>query len=232
MTHRDGPFARIGGVLRALSEPDPLPGLCRATVPVLAVAGASLMVAVDAAPAPLAWSGDVSERLEDLQTATGEGPCCDAHESGRPVSERDLGRLGPGRWPGFAPPAHAAGAAAIFSFPLRIGAARLGALTVHRTLMVGMSDREDSDARAIAEVAAAAILWFQAGAAAGGLGPELSGLIRRSAVVHQAAGMVSSQLGVTLADALVRLRAHAFSRERSLTDVARDIVARSLRLGR
>lgn len=218
--------------MRALSEPDPLPSLCRATVPVLAAAGASLMLAVDEAPATLAWSGDVSERLEDLQTTTGEGPCRDAHESGRPVSERDLGRLGPGRWPGFAPPARAAGVAAIFSFPLRIGAARLGALTVHRPLVIGMSDREHSDARAIAEIAAAAILWFQAGVPAGALGAELSGLVRRGAVVHQAAGMVSAQLDITLADALVKLRAHAFSRERPLTDVATDIVARSLRLDR
>ncbi len=74
MNRSDGPFERIGGVLRALSEPDPLPRLRRATVPVLAVAGASLMVAVDEGQATLAWSGDVSERLEDLQTTTGEGP--------------------------------------------------------------------------------------------------------------------------------------------------------------
>ena len=98
--------------------------------------------------------------------------------------------------------------------------------------MLGMSDREHSDARAIAEIAAAAILRFQAGAPAGALGPELSGLVRRSAVVHQATGMVSAQLDITLADALVTLRAHAFSRERPLTDVATDIVGRSLRLDR
>lgn len=66
---------------------------------------------------------------------------------------------------------------------------------------------------------------------AGALG-EFSGLVRRGAVVHQAAGMVSAQLDITLADALVKLRAHAFSRERPLTDVATDIVARSLRLDR
>lgn len=230
MSDGDGRLGRIAGVVRALSEPDPLPGLCRATVPVLAVAGASLMLSVDRAPSPLAWSSELSERLEDLQTTTGEGPCCDAHASGRPVSESDLGRLGPRRWPSFAPSARAAGAAAIFSFPLRIGAARLGALTVHRPLTREMSDREHSDARSIAEIAAAAILWFQAGAPQGAVGPELSGLMHQSAIVHQATGMVSEQLGITLADALLRLRAHAFSREHPLTDVARDIVARSLRL--
>jgi hypothetical protein len=49
------------------------------------------------------------------------------------------------------------------------------------------------------------------------------------AAVHQAAGMVSVQLGVSVADALVRLRAHAFAADRPLTQVAREVIARTLR---
>ena len=48
-------------------------------------------------------------------------------------------------------------------------------------------------------------------------------------VVHQASGMVSAQLGVSVGEALVRLRAYAFGNDRPLTDVARDVVARKLR---
>ena len=48
-------------------------------------------------------------------------------------------------------------------------------------------------------------------------------------VVHQAAGMVAVQLGVTVAQALVRLRAYAFGNDRPLAGVARDVVARTLR---
>jgi AmiR/NasT family two-component response regulator len=40
--------------------------------------------------------------------------------------------------------------------------------------------------------------------------------------------MVMVQLGVDLSEAMVRLRAYAFSRNRPLSDVADDIVARKL----
>jgi hypothetical protein len=48
------------------------------------------------------------------------------------------------------------------------------------------------------------------------------------AEIHQATGMVVAQLGVSAADALARLRAHAFAEQRLLGDVARDVVARRL----
>lgn len=48
------------------------------------------------------------------------------------------------------------------------------------------------------------------------------------AEIHQATGMVTVQLDVDTADALARMRAHAFSHQRLLIDVARDIVARRL----
>jgi AmiR/NasT family two-component response regulator len=42
--------------------------------------------------------------------------------------------------------------------------------------------------------------------------------------------MLTEQLGVGIADAFIRLRAYAYTRDLRLTDVARDIVARRLRL--
>ena len=42
--------------------------------------------------------------------------------------------------------------------------------------------------------------------------------------------MVSAQLGVAIGGAVVRLRAYAYAQDRRLSDVARDIVARRLRL--
>jgi hypothetical protein len=41
--------------------------------------------------------------------------------------------------------------------------------------------------------------------------------------------MVVAQLGISAADALARLRAHAFAEQRLLSEVARDVVARRLR---
>ena len=57
---------------------------------------------------------------------------------------------------------------------------------------------------------------------------ELNALCR--AEVSQATGMLVAQLEVEPAEALVRLRAHAYATGRSATDVARDILDRRLRL--
>ena len=57
---------------------------------------------------------------------------------------------------------------------------------------------------------------------------ELNTITR--AEVSQATGMLVAQLEVTTAEALVRLRAHAYAEGRSATEVARDILERRLRL--
>jgi len=48
--------------------------------------------------------------------------------------------------------------------------------------------------------------------------------------VHQATGMLSVQMAVSMDEALVRLRAHAFAHDKSVVEVSRDVVARRLRL--
>jgi hypothetical protein len=57
---------------------------------------------------------------------------------------------------------------------------------------------------------------------------ELNALSR--AEVSQATGMLVAQLGVEPAEALIRLRAHAYASGRPATEVARDILERRLRL--
>src|SRR3954468_21826917 len=77
-------------------------------------------------------SNDVSELIEDLQYTLGEGPCIDAFHQQRPVLEPDLAEPTMPRWVAFTAPAVAAGARAIFGFPLRIGSVHLGALNLYR----------------------------------------------------------------------------------------------------
>ena len=57
----------------------------------------------------------------------------------------------------------------------------------------------------------------------------LDGLSDRRAVVYQATGMISVQLGVSLEEALARLRAHAFVGSTAIGDVAAEVVNRRLR---
>jgi hypothetical protein len=62
------------------------------------------------------------------------------------------------------------------------------------------------------------------------LAVDLNDAASHRAEVHQASGMLAVQLGVAVADAEARLRAHAYAVNRSVVDVSRDIVERRLRL--
>jgi hypothetical protein len=185
----------------------------------------------------VAATGGAAQEMEALQFALNEGPCLEASLSGRPVLCPDLARDAVTRWPAFAPGAEAAGVAAAFTYPLRVGAIALGVLDLYRDTSGPLSGTEPREAAAFADAAVAVLLHLHeeergdsdGAAQLDGNGPRLVDLVDRRAVVHQAVGMVSVQLSVGLPDALLRLRAHAWSRNRSLTDVATAVVARRLR---
>ena len=73
------------------------------------------------------------------------------------------------------------------------------------------------------------ILAMQAGSPPGTIAAEIESEANFHLVVHQASGMVSVQLDVSLAEALVRLRSYAFGSDRLVAEVAKDVVARRLR---
>jgi GAF domain len=194
------------------------------------VSGAGIMLlSGDVAHGSLCTTDPTSALIEQVQYTLGEGPCVDAHRQGRPVLEPDLARAGSGRWAAFAEPVVAAGVGAVFGFPLRVGAVRLGALNLYRDRPGDLTVEQHADALVLADVSAEAVLVLQARAPAGTLADELARSADFHAVVHQAAGMVAVQLGVGVADALVRLRAHAFADGRAVQEVADDVVARRLR---
>jgi hypothetical protein len=116
----------------------------------------------------------------------------------------------------------------IFSFPLQVGDVCIGALDLYRDRPGELSDDEHADALIMAEVVAQAVVTMQA-TPWGTLAAELTIDRDRRSVVHQAVGMVSVQLGVTVEEALLRLRAHAFANDRPLTALARDVVERRVR---
>ena len=179
----------------------------------------------------LCVSGEVSWLIEELQYTLGEGPCVDAYQQNRVVAEPDLADPVADRWPAFTSAALKAGVRAVFGFPLRAGAVRLGALNLYRGRPGALSGDQHADALVVAEVAARWVLEAQAGALAGAVAEELAVGADFHLVVHNAAGMVSVQEGIGVTEALIRLRAFAFSHDRLVGDVAGDIVARRMRLG-
>ena len=183
----------------------------------------------DVPPGSVCTTDEVSALIEQLQYDLGEGPCVDAHQLERPVLEPDLADPSDPRWLAFAGPALDAGVRAVFGFPLRVGAVRLGALNLYRDRPGPLDGEQHADALVMADVAAEAVLLLQAEAPVGEIAAELDAGGDFQHVVHQAAGMVSVQLDVTVGQALIRLRAYAFGNDRPLTQVARDVVSRTLR---
>jgi hypothetical protein len=208
-----------------------LRAVCGDAARALSASGVGLSVMASNGTYGMATASDAAtERIEELQFTFGEGPCVDAFASSRPVLIADLAADAMRRWPVYAPAIHDAGVRAVFAFPLQIGAVRLGALDVFRVRTGPLSRTELGEAFTFADRAVTTLLDGQERATddADGLDDALDNRIE----LFQAQGMVMVQLGVSLVEALTRIRAYAFAQDRRLTDVAADIVARRLRFDR
>ena len=168
----------------------------------------------------------------------GEGPCCDVLTSAAPVLAPDLGDTeSRRRWPAFTPEARRLGVEAVFAFPLTIGAIRTGVMGLYRRTPGQLPGGHFADALLLADAATMLLLDTANGGGGsqatdgGALDGQPPDLALHRVEIDQATGMLMVQLGgVPAAEAFVRLRAYAYAQDRRLADVARDIVARRLRL--
>jgi GAF domain/ANTAR domain len=213
--------------------------ICVACINTLAVTGAGISMLVDTGSlTTLGTSDAAAAKIEELQFTVGVGPCVDAVNSGGPVLVRDLADgtdpVG-GRWPEFSTAAVEAGVRAVFAFPLIIGAITLGVIDLYRDTPGMLTADELSRALLVADAAALALLDLRAAvspepAAGEPSDTPLNGGAFQLTEVYQATGMIMIQLGVAVEVALARLRAYAFANGRPIGEVARDVVARRLRL--
>ncbi|MGN9813886.1 GAF and ANTAR domain-containing protein [Streptomyces sp. SD11] len=211
--------------------------LCGACVDLLPVTGASISI-TGSSTARALWcaSDDTAARLAEAQYTLGDGPCQSALDRAAPVLAPDLTQ-GPDarRWPVFAHQAVELGVRAVFSLPLGAGALAIGTLDLYRDTAGALSPRDLRIALLARDAVTFAVLNLEA-ASDGFLSADEAGVASwvdaaeaDHIEVHQAVGMVMVQLGVDPEQALDRLRAHAFSEGRTVTEVAQEILARTLR---
>ncbi len=205
-----------------------LASLCRGCVTLLPVSGAaiSLMVPRQSQSVASALDGKTGA-LQDLELTLGEGPAMDAYAAGSPVLVDDVNDSG-GRWPQFSAAVAAMGVRAVFALPLRVTKAKLGVLVLYRDAAGPLRDEELADALEVAELVTQLVLVMQSEVATESVAWALDVGDHR-AVVHQATGMIAVQIDSGVDEALVRLRAHAFSSDRPIVEVAEDIVTGQLR---
>jgi hypothetical protein len=216
--------------------------ICEACIAVLPVSRAAVtMMAGPDRQEPIFASDAIAAHLDEMQFRLGEGPCVEAITERRPVLVPDLAEVADSRWPVFAAAARRTPIRAAFVFPLQAGAIGVGVLDLYRD-EPGMLDRDEL---AGALRAADAVLWALLGIRDGnqterppparhsGNGADPHGWLTGSPLdhieVYQATGMVMAQLDAPAETALSRLRAYAFVHDRTIDDIARDVVARRLR---
>ncbi|MGW4895966.1 GAF domain-containing protein [Kitasatospora sp. NPDC004240] len=215
--------------------------LCAACVDALAVQAASITLMADTGHRSGTWASDTrAERLEGRQFTLGEGPAVDAFRTRRPVLAPDLLAADEVRWPVLSADLVARRGTgdlrALFAFPLHLGAVCIGILGLYRTAPGTLSLAEVADVQAAATTVTLAVVGSFV--AEENVVAEENGERARPWIddppydgvqVDRAVGMVMVQLGVPAAEALARLRAHAFAQDREIDQIAREVVDRRLR---
>ncbi|WP_237563507.1 GAF and ANTAR domain-containing protein [Arthrobacter sp. H-02-3] len=205
-------------------------GLCAGFLESLPISGAAISVFSGLAPETMVCASDaVSARIDELQYDLGEGPRWEALQTRRPVLLPDVRNGSHAAWPVFAKSLLELDVSALFVFPLALGALDVGVAELYSSVSGPLSPAEHSKALQLADV----VTWHllrQLLTLPTGDGtdppPDGSPLSRRE--IHQATGMVLAQAGTSARDALLLMRAHAFAHGRTVREVARDVVSRSV----
>ena len=210
--------------------------LCEACVDLLTVDAAAISLVFDGAnTGTLGASGEQARVYDELQFTLGEGPCLESVSVRNPVLVGDLSYVGEARWPAYGTAMLAHGVHGVFALPVVVAGEYLGALDLFRRRPGPLDDDDLAGALVAAELAELPLLDLLAvNLQAAVSNPdsvawdELAAMTR--AEVAQATGMLVAQLEISPAEALVRLRAHAYAVDQSATEVARAILDRRLRL--
>ncbi|GAA1367048.1 ANTAR domain-containing protein [Streptomyces beijiangensis] len=187
------------------------------------------LTATESGLEPVACSSDTARSFEDAQFTLGEGPGVNAARTGTVVCVGDLTNERPDRWPLLLRELMGLRVRSVFCFPMALGAIRIGVLSATRHTASRFTPEQMDDSLALAAALTTRYLATMDEV------PDHADALDfpeslEHAVIHQATGMVSVQLELPLSQALLRLRAHAYSTGRPITDMAHDIVNRRLRL--
>lgn len=203
---------------------DLLTSLAARCVEVFDVDAAGLMLAAPAGSLRVVASSSPAMRvLEVFEVQAEEGPCPDSYRSGRPVVAADLS-ASTDRWPTFAPEALAAGFRSVIALPLRLRGTTIGVLNLFRHAHGELGDDDLAAAQAFADIATIGLMNRRAADDAAVVNRQLGEALDSRVVIEQAKGMVAERTGASMEDAFGRLRGHARSHNRRLTEIAADIV--------
>lgn len=175
----------------------------------------------------MAASSERTRVLEVFQVQRADGPCRDTYLSGEPVSAPDL-QAAADRWPLFVPAARQAGFASVHALPLRLRNLTLGTLGLFGTTVGTLNEQDLSLGQALADVASVALVQDRAATDREALNVQLQTALSSRVVLEQAKGLLAQQGDLDMVGAFQLLRRCSRDHNQRLTDVARDVVSRTL----
>ncbi len=201
---------------------------CAPFLSVIPVKGAAIStIGTLVAPETLCATDEAAARLDEVQFDLGEGPCWEALSTGRPVLERDIRTSTRGEWPAFIEAIRDLPVRGVYAFPLTIGRLNVGIIDLYSEEPADLQDIHKRDAEALASIAARQILR-ELVMRSGDDNEDDPGSEFSRRTIHQATGMVLAQLNVTADDAALIIQAHAYASDRTVREVAEDVLTRRL----
>jgi GAF domain-containing protein len=160
--------------------------------------------------------------LEEVQESSQRGPSVDAFRSGEPVVISDI--AAEIDWVEYRAAAAFSDFGAVVGMPLVVGGQRAGSLNIYARGRRDWSDEEVEAVRTLADIATAYVV--RAGQLAEAL--DLAGQLQRAldsrVIIEQAKGVLSRDRSVPIGEAFDLLRTYSRSNNRSLREVAHEVV--------
>jgi ANTAR domain/GAF domain len=196
-------------------------------VELLDVAAAGIMLADQGGSLMTVAASDERARLLELfEIQNDEGPCRDCYRLGTAVVNVDLHGARE-RWPQFTPQAIAEGFRSANAVPLKLRSQVVGSLNLFHATTGGLGSGELRLAQALADAATIGILQQRTIQRTEVVAGQLQSALTSRIIIEQAKGVLAERLKISTDDAFEMLRGAARSRNRLLSDLARDVASGS-----
>lgn len=172
-------------------------------------------------------TSEAASVVETMQISADAGPCIQSFSEGRIVAIEDIREV-PESWRMFKQSALEHGYLAVQAVPLKLRDTTIGTLNLLRAAPGEFPRQETVAARALADVATIGIIQERTLRHADTVREQLQNALKSRVVIEQAKGVVAYRRSITPEEAFDVIRGYARSNRLSLSQVAAQLVARTL----